>query len=199
MEEGADVVNQPAIEIDDAVILLLGVPSETSKLQGRLQGITRLEKMIFLLERETNLSAYLTEDANFVAYNFGPFSPKVYQEVETLAAAGLLLDSATPADDTADSWEWFAAIDAAQDARPGDAYTTRAFALTDLGLRYYEILAGQLPAKTMDELASFKDRFGGVSLRQLVRYVYENYPDYTERSLIREDILGQSASHEGCE
>jgi len=190
-------VNEPAIEIDDAVVLLLGVPSQVPRLSGRLEGVTRLEKMIFLLERETHLGAYLTEDANFIAYNFGPFSPKVYQEVETLAAAGLLVDTATPTDNTADSWERFAAIDAAQDAPPEDPYATRDFALTQLGQRYYEALASQLPSTAIEELTSFKDKFASVPLRQLVRYVYENYPDYTKRSLIRDDILGQPPSHDG--
>jgi len=191
-------VNEPAIEVDDAVVLLLGAPSEIPRLHGRLQGITRLEKMIFLLERETSLGTYLTEDADFIAYNFGPFSAKVYQEVETLAAAGLLVDSATPTDNPADSWERFSAIDAVQDAPPEDTYATRDFALTDLGQRYYEVLARQLPAKAVEEVARFKDRFASVPLRQLVQYVYQKYPDYTERSLIRDDILGQPPTHDDC-
>jgi uncharacterized protein len=192
-------VNNLAIEIDDAVILLLGAPSSAPALWGRLDGITRLEKLIFLLERETSLSAYLSDDADFIAYNFGPFSPKIYQEVETLAAAGLLVDSARPADDTADSWERLTAIDATGEVRPEDAYTTRNLALTELGRRYYDVLARQLPAKALEELSGFKDRFAALPLRQLVRYVYENYPEYTKRSLIRDEILGQPSCHEVCE
>jgi uncharacterized protein len=189
-------MNKPAVEIDDVVVLLLGTPSNNPRLRGCLEGITRLEKLIFLVERETSLSGYLADDAGFVPYNFGPFSAKVYQEVETLVAAGLLTDSTTPVGDTADAWERFTAIDTPQDLRPDDAYTASDFALTDLGLRYYEALADDLPAATLEELTRLKDRFASLPLRQLVRYVYEKYPGYTKRSLIRDDILGQPSSYD---
>jgi hypothetical protein len=189
-------VSKLAVEVDDAVVLLLGASSGVVTLRGRLEGITRLEKLIFLLERETSLGAYLSDDAAFIAYNFGPFSPKIYQEVETLAAAGLLTDFAVPTDDAADAWERLTAIDAAEEVRPEDAYTTRNFALTELGRRYYDVLASQLPAKVLQDLSGFKDRFAALPLRQLVRHVYKNYPEYTKRSLIRDDILGQPPGHE---
>jgi hypothetical protein len=187
------------IEIDDVIVLLLGVPSRVPGLSGRLEGITRLEKMIFLLERETDLGAHLVEDANFTPYNYGPFSPKVYQEVETLAAAGLLVDSATETDSTVDGWERFAAIDTPQDAAPEDPYTTRDFTLTPLGQRYYEVLASRLSLKAIEELTSFKERFAAVPLRRLVRYVYQNYPSFTDCSIIRDDILRRTPSHDGFE
>jgi uncharacterized protein len=189
-------MNESPLEVDDAVVLLLGAPSRMPQLAGRLQGVTRLEKMIFLLERETSLRNLLTEDGGFTAYNFGPFSAKVYQAVDTLTAAKLITDSATASDTTADSWERFAAIDDSEDAPPEDPYATRDFALTDRGRRYYDALVRQLPSAAVDELAKFKARFASLPLRQLVRYVYQRYPDYTERSLIRDEILGRHPSHE---
>ena len=187
-----------AIEIDDAVVLLLGAPSSDAALSGRLEGITRLGKLIFLLERETSLRAYLIDDPNFVAYNFGPFSPRIYQEVATLAAAGLLTDSLVAADDTGDSWERLSAIDAAEDVRPEDAYTTRNFALTELGRRYYDVLASQLPAAALEALARFKDRFAPLPLQQLERHMHENYPEYMKQTQVRDEILGQPPGHVVC-
>jgi len=152
--------------------------------------------MIFLLERETNLHKLLTEDAEFTAYNFGPFSAKVYQAVDTLTAAGLITDSATASDTTADSWERFAAIEDGEDAPLEDPYATRDFALTERGRRYYDALVRQLPPATVNDLTKFKDRFARLPLRQLVRYVYQRYPDYTEKSLIRDEILGRDPDHD---
>jgi hypothetical protein len=40
------------------------------------------------------------------------------------------------------------------------------------------------------ELREFKARFAGLPLRQLIRYVYERHPDFTDKSLIRDDVLG---------
>ena len=189
-------MNPTPFEIDDAIVLLLGAPSQSPQLAGRMQGVTRLEKLIFLLERETRLGNALTEDAEFTPYNFGPFSAKVYQAVDTLTAAGLLTDSATPAETPADSWERFAAIEDDQDAPPEDPYATRDFALTERGKRYYDALISQLPPKTDQEVGKFKARFASLPLRQLVRYVYQRYPDYTERSLIRDEVLGRGSTHD---
>lgn len=180
-------MDEPVFEVDDAIVLLLGAPSKLPQLADRMQGVTRLEKLIFLLERETSLRDLLTEKPEFIAYNFGPFSAKVYQAVDTLTAAGLITDSAAPVASEAESWESFAAID---DAPSDDPYATRDFQLTARGRRYYDALVQQLPPEAVQELSQLKARFGSLPLRQLVRYVYERYPAYTERSLIRDEIIG---------
>ena len=61
------------LEIDDVIVLLLGAPTTNRFLQNRIDGITRLEKLVFLIERESSLSELITEDSNFIPYNFGPF------------------------------------------------------------------------------------------------------------------------------
>ena len=85
----------PKLEIDDVVVLLLGCPTEKPELEDKLSGVTRLEKLVFLVEQETSLGELLDEDANFIAYNFGPFSAAVYQAVDSLSGYGLLEDSAS--------------------------------------------------------------------------------------------------------
>jgi hypothetical protein len=177
---------RPELEVDDAIVLLLGAPSKVSTLRNRIDGITRLEKLLFLLERETSLGRELSENPEFESHNFGPFSSKVYQAVDTLAAAGLLEDSAALASSTEDAWEAEHLIGTS----PSDPYATRNFSLTDKGQRYYKALIEELPHGTEDVVERFKQRFGTLPLRQLIRYVYQRYPDYTDKSLIRRDILG---------
>lgn len=173
------------IEIDDAIVLLLGTPAGGTP-AGEIQGVTRLEKLIFLLEKETSSNKWLDEDAEFEAYNFGPFSQKVYQAVDMLGAAGLVLDSGSAAADESDTWEERNGID----NLASDPYTTRDFKLTDRGWRYFRALTNELPPGALDELARFKERFASMPLRQLVRYVYQRYDEFTKNSLIRDDILG---------
>jgi hypothetical protein len=177
---------QTPVEVDDAVVLLLGAPTMVPSLRNRLDGITRLEKLIFLLERETPLSKQLTEQADFRSHNFGPFSAKVYQAVDTLSAARLLEDSADASDSIEDYWELEKVI--GEDL--SDPYATRKFALTERGRRYYEALISELPRSTEETLKQFKDKFGALPLRQLVRYVYQRYPQFTDKSLIKDEILG---------
>lgn len=173
------------VEVDDAIVLLLGAPSESAALRDRIEGITRLEKLIFLLENETDLQNLLDEAAGFEAHNFGPFSSKIYQAVDTLAAAGLLEDSAELASSSEDFWE----AEEVVGSKPADPYATRNFALTERGRRYYEALIKELPQSAEKSLAEFKARFGALPLRQLIRYVYKKYPAFTHNSLIKDEIL----------
>lgn len=174
------------IEVDDLIVLLLGAPTRNTTLQNQLQGITRLEKLIFLLERETSLNELIDEETDFKPYNFGPFSAVVYKAVGYLSGYGLIHDTASISDTTEDTWEQMEALGSERD----DPYMTRDFVLTETGRQYYRALANELSPERIHELSRFKDRFGSLPLRQLVRYVYRRYPDMTEASLIREEVLG---------
>ncbi|MCW3047309.1 MAG: hypothetical protein JWO74_1593 [Solirubrobacterales bacterium] len=174
----------PEIEVDDLVVLLLGAPGPSGE-RGRIEGVTRLEKLVFLIEKERR-PPWLTEQADFISHNFGPFSAKIYTAVDTLAAAGLVQDSGSLAESTEDAWETEHVIG----ERPSDPYATRNFELTELGRRYYDALMQELPPTVSTELQEFKARFAGLPLRQLIRYVYERYPDFTDKSIIRDDVLG---------
>ena len=175
----------PKVEIDDIIVLLLGAPSKVPALRDRMEGVTRLEKLIFLLEQESTVGELLTEDPEFESHNFGPFSAKVYQAVDVLVAAALLQDSAELSPSTEESWENEEVVGTAQ----ADPYATRNFTLTERGRRYYAALIRDLPETTESTLADFKTRFGVLPLRQLIRYVYKRYPNYTDKSLIRDENL----------
>jgi hypothetical protein len=183
----ADPDEPPQIlETDDAIVLLLGAPGATSRSKGRIEGITRLEKLLFLLENETPARTWLRETADFRSDNYGPFSAKAYQEIETLVAAGLVRDSAALSPTAEETWEAEHIIGQV----PPDPYATRNFELTDRGWRYYDALRKELPENAEAVVGKLKRRFGGVPLRQLVRYVYQRHPEYTDRSIIRDEILG---------
>jgi hypothetical protein len=172
-------------EVDDAVVLLLGAPSRNGRV-GRIEGITRLEKLFFLLDRETPVGGILDEHPDFEAHKFGPFSAKIYQAVETLEAADLITDSAAISATSEDSWE----SDELIGDEPSNSYTTRDFALTDLGNRYYEALLAELPPGTENDVTELKDQFVSIPLRQLIRYVYTKYPELTGNSVIKDEVLG---------
>lgn len=100
----------------------------------------------------------------------------------------MITDSAKLADDNEDAWESEELIG----DQPDSPYTTRDFALTDRGRRYYEALRQEVLTEEKErELSQFKERFGSLPLRQLIRYVYNRYPELTEKSLIRDQILGR--------
>jgi len=185
--ENQSAPSSGVLETDDAIILLLGAPGATTRDQGRIEGITRLEKLLFLLERETGAAKWMKEEVGFSSNNFGPFSAKAYQEIETLTAAGLVEDSATLSASAEDTWETENIIG---EVTP-DRYATRNLSLTEKGERYYEALLRMLPPEAEAVVSELKQRFGSMALRRLIRYVYERYPEYTNKSIIRDEILGQ--------
>ena len=89
-------------------------------------------------------------------------------------------------DNTEDSWEerYVLGIDDI------DPYTTRNFLLTSRGRQYYEVLVDEIPKEMLSEISYLKEQLGTLPLRQLVRYVYLRYPEMTEQSLIRDEVLG---------
>ncbi len=173
-------------EIDDLIVILLGSPTRSQSLRNRLNGVTRLEKLIFLLETETELPKVLTESPEYEPYNYGPFSKKVYESLDMLAAAGLLKVSGSGASegDALEASEILGSMDSSD-----EPYAERQFELTPLGRKYYEAVAEELPEWVVPQVSKFKDSFGMLSLRQLVRYVYENHPDMITKSLIRDQVL----------
>ena len=64
-----------------------------------------LEKLVFLLQKESEIGSLLTEDPEYRPDNFGPFSVKVYQAVETLAAVNIIVDTSELSQSTEDMWE----------------------------------------------------------------------------------------------
>jgi hypothetical protein len=177
------------LDVDDGVILLLGAPSKSPRLRDRIEGITRLEKLFFLFEHETDVGRSSGVQADFVAHNFGPFSAKIYQAVDMLAAAGLITDSADLSKSDDDAWETEHLIYSGEDAQ--DQFATRNFALTERGRRYYNSLIEDLPRGTETRVADLKAQFGTLPLRQLIRYVYEKpeYKPYIEKSVIADEVL----------
>jgi uncharacterized protein len=184
-------MSTPELDVDDVVVLLLGAPTRAKSLKDRIEGVTRLEKLVFLLQHETQLGKQLGVDADFTGHNFGPFSAKIYQAVELLNAAQIIQDSANIAPTDDDAWENDNVIYGESDL--SDRYSTRNFSLTERGRRYYQALIKDLPPGTEDALAEFKERFGRLPLRQLIRYVYEKpeYAAFLDKSVIRRDVLGR--------
>lgn len=173
------------LEVDDTIVLLLGAPSKYGHLNNRINGITRLEKLVFLIEQAGDLDAFLAETAEFEPYNYGPFSRKVYQAVETLEAYGLLVEENAYAETSDDSWESEEIIGFEEPVN----YSERRFVLTDRGRKYYQSLISDLPAGLPRQVGALKDRFGALPLRQLLRFVYLQFEEFTTRSVIKDDIL----------
>jgi len=169
----------------DLVLLMLAAPTRIESATDRINGITRLEKLLYLTERETNISEKVAaERLDFVAYDYGPFSKDVYQAVELLEQSGLLREERTVDGRTIDSMEDVDVTGAVE----SDEYVERQFVLTRQGKMVAGLLSRHHP-DVVDELSRVKSTYAERPLTSLIRYVYRTYPESAVNSKIAHRFL----------
>jgi hypothetical protein len=169
----------------DLVLLMLAAPTKVLTAQGRVNGVTRLEKLLYLADRETDVSAsVLDERLVFKAYDYGPFSKEVYEAAEILEEAGLVREERQVSGQSVDGLEDVEVTGAVED----DEYVTRCFVITPHGEAVAGLLAGQHP-DVVRALSGIKDRYASRPLASLIQYVYRAYPESAVNSKIRDRVL----------
>lgn len=188
------------------LMLMLAVQADGTIGQG-LSGLTRLQKFLFLLEHEEGI-APAAAGFEFIPYKAGPYSRKVYDDIELLENLGLIESTsngeATEAEaaEIADlSFGHLMGDDAASfssesefRARTADTLEERRFSLTARGREYVESLirSGDFE-KAVAGIRKVKSRFSNHSLQDLLYYVYTKYEDegWTTESEIRDQVLSR--------
>lgn len=178
MDHTSKVENKPLIA-PDLVLLLLAAPTKVGGAEDRINGITRLEKLLFLASQETDVLKQVEDPFRFKAYDYGPYSKEVYEAVELLEEAGLLEEQRVLEGRALDEMEELAA---ATEEREG---IERRYVLTEEGRAVARLLAQRSP-EVSEKLATIKDKYAGMPLGRLIRYVYQQYPPYAEKSKIRD-------------
>jgi len=180
-------------------MLLLYAKGHAGQQAEPVRGRTRLMKMVFLFDKEVrgkfNLDKVIPKKAlpDFSPYDFGPFSSRVFSDLEFLVELGFV--DQRPAGDTEPlleesiEYEYWQAAGGQSDGRPSLAREEE-FALTKLGRQFVEGgRAGVLSDNQWKTLDDFKARCTGTPLRSLLRYVYAKYPQMATASTIRSEIL----------
>jgi len=163
----------------DVVLLFLN-------LMGQVWGATRLFKLLFLLAKETEVGRYVPDYYAFEGGRFGPFEKLIYEDVEALKSCGLVnaqipprrLDEAGPELGT----ELFSdSVDAVHELTKRGRIYARSLA---------EFIKLENPA-LFAQMRKILEKYGRLSLSDLLKYVYEKYPEYTDQSEIRDEILAR--------
>lgn len=181
----------------DLLMVLLYARGHTGHLCEPIVGKTRLVKMVFLFKKEVirkyNLDVPIAESAipDFEAYSFGPFSGKVYEDLEFLVDMGLVdvagSDEEELLEDEKREYEYWQAKGGSED----HPFQERFF-LTDLGIQFVDSrLKGSLSTEQWRVIDDFKKRCTSAPLRALLKYVYSRYPEMTKKSTIRDEVLGR--------
>jgi hypothetical protein len=195
----------------EMLLLLIGLNDSS---EHGLGGITRIQKLLYLLDTEENIHPN-GEGFNFEAYKAGPYSSRVYDDLEFLENLNLIKRSKPSEDDletgtlstsavTSDPEQ--AEVDLSfedlmgpedvmapgQDeiAPTADSYEEMRYTLTDEGKKKMEDLLSRQEYKPFVQgIRKVKSRFAKYSLNDLLYYVYTRHPDMTTESEIKEKVL----------
>lgn len=186
-------------KMDTKSLILCMIGLEKDHLTGELGGITRLQKFLYLLENEEDIQLS-NGGFEFKPYKAGPYSAKLYDDLEFLENLGYvkgeIVGESTEAEvaevDALNFEDLIGSDENKEPVGPGDAYVERSFKLTRKGKEKVEsLLRTNEYTPFIERIRKIKSKFGNYSLKDLLYYVYKKYPDMTIESEIRDRVLGR--------
>ncbi len=174
----------------DVLLLLL-----YSNNQEEIIGITRLEKLIFLLVQNDYFKKFQKE-FNFIEYDYGPWSSQILDNIEALRSYGLInckerLLPILEKDYYQDEIELN--FDLVKEFHENKTFV---YTLSSDGVIVAQKLFSTLGIKESEVLNKIKSKFNKFSLNDLVRYVYHYYPNFTRKSVIKDKTKPLSVEEE---
>lgn len=167
----------------DVVLLLLYAPGTSGEACEPVRGITRLQKLLFLLWKEGGFREDIPKLYNFEAYDFGPCVDDLYDDLEFAEDIELISIQEVPSGNEFEGGD--------EDAFLGDfgfklvkRATRRDFALTEAGQEAAKEVYDNLDAERRRRLDQTKRRFNSMPFFDLLRYVYHKYPAFAKKSVL---------------
>lgn len=203
-----------ALDRRELLVLLLYAPGTKGAEMEPIVGVTRLQKLLYLLKREYEIDKVSSNYFSFEPYKFGPYSSQLYDDIAFLENLEFIEGGGRPI--TMPSFsnenislppligfgERSASRADVEEARISYGYLMgqesdelheedlqeRIFRLTPKGEKAAHAILEQLaPGQRntiLSKLEAVKKRFGGLTLHQLLRYVYREYPESAAESEI---------------
>jgi uncharacterized protein len=178
----------------DVLLVLLYSEGPQGDLCEPIEGITRLDKLMYLLSKTPELEQIIKKGYRFQADNFGPFAPELFDDIEALKEENVVevISERKTRDkiDTVDEESVEKEAADSENSTSWKAYNVQKYELTESGKNIASSLFNCLTEKQKIELKKIKADYGGMSLTSLLHFVYSKHPDMTGKSKIREKILG---------
>jgi hypothetical protein len=180
----------------DLLLVLLYAPGPGGRHGEEVKGFTRLQKLFFLLWQEAGFDKYISELKEFEAYNYGPFSNSLFDDIEFAKSIELIAEKLVPPDlqlENSEELEFFNEdllisndVDPDDDAPSGTVNfnTRRDFHLTEKGFDIAMEIWGELSDEDRSGLQRVKTLYNSMPFMELIRYVYSKYPKYAKKSLL---------------
>jgi len=177
----------------DVLLVLLYCEGPTGKMGEMIEGITRLDKIMFLLSESEEFSSIIEQGYNFEADNFGPFAPELFDDIEALKQEKIInvITRSVPRRNIEVADE-LSVIDPLEDDNPSDTdFSVDKYQLTSEGFEVSKLIYNGLTEKQKNKLIQIKKRWQNRDLSDLLHYVYTKYPKTTEKSKIKRRILSK--------
>jgi uncharacterized phage-associated protein len=172
------------------LMMLLAAPGVRGKEGEPVQGTTRLQKLLFLIEHEAKLKPTKGNDFDFTAWKFGPVSKEVYDDLEKLENLGLLESEPVSQPSATELDEYGLSFDdlmGEEETQSRDSFEEKKYRLSEKGLKW--VRERELHTEAFDKISKIKEKYGALSLQDLLHYVYTKYPDMTTASEIKGKVL----------
>ena len=181
----------------DFLLLFFYLPGKTNQINEQVNGITRITKAMFLLEKEIkktlNNSGDIKIYPDFLAWNFGPWSKQVMDDLEFFQNIKFIesfedQSNENPYTEEVEDYKKYNNLDL--NNTDSDEYKQKSFKLSEIGIKYVkEEIIENFSENEQRLISDFKKRINSLSLYAILEYVYKKYEDYTDKSEIKDKIL----------
>lgn len=165
-----------------------------------IKGAVRLTKMMFLFEKQ--IAPALKERGlesdklpEFFAYNYGPFSKDIYQQLDLFKSINFIKIEDISSEEELSSVDNMIENEFVDECFEGDIELKTEsnywlYRIADEGCGFVESeLLPNIKKEHQSLLEQFKRKITNMPIKKLLHYVYTKYPEYTDKSLIREEVL----------
>ncbi len=183
----------------DIIMLLLYSPGYTENYNEPISGRTKITKILFLFEKELAKKFKLDkitgeEDIfNFKAWNYGPMSSTIFKDIDFLKNIGFIKTTDNISSNlTIEEVQEYNYYSEKYNDDTDAEFQTETYQLSEKGLNFIKDKQKYDKLSNNQKLClkEFKKQFNKAPLRDILKYVYTTYPDYTEKSLIKDKVLG---------
>lgn len=177
----------------DLLLVLFYSPGKNDECNEWIVGRTRLMKMVFLFEQELAKTFFKNRDTpvlpGFESLYFGPYSAEVQEALSFFVNSSIVIEEETDiplSGGDALEMSYAESDDIWNDSSILELEFECRYRLSDIGVRYVEErLWDDLTATQQSMLRQFKRKINQMSLDSLLSYVYNAYPEYTDKSIIK--------------
>lgn len=175
----------------ELMVLLLYSKGKTGQVNEEIKGITRMEKLMYLLLKEGGFEKLLSQEMNFKPYDFGPYSVEIYSQLESLKTMEIIKIREEPVTNFKEIIDIYYA-EANSQIEEITGKIMEIYSLTqDRGFKIAtKLISERATTKELECINDIKIKYNQMVLEDLLRYVYSTYPDSAKKSKIIEKIFG---------